>query len=158
MKFLCPVVSREMGKGKVVLHEDFTMFKKQVVAREKDFVREFYDGLRSSGNEMKTVLKKYRYQMARYFAETADKQIHNKNHSTEMFLPCSFDEFLANGYTVDYMGEDCFKVTAGGKSLYLKVVLYGNKLTPAIMGMKNPSQDTDYCPDRFPWPESIKAQ
>ncbi len=156
MNFICPVISEWAGRDNFLTKEDFEKLTKEVRVKEKAFVQEFYDGLRSSGNDMKKFLKKYRYRMARYFAETADKQIHKKNHNIDLFLPCSYSEFVTKGYEVEDMGEDCFKVTAGGNSLYLKVVLYGNKLTPAIMGMINSSQDIDYCPDRFPWSKSVK--
>ena len=140
----------------LVFDEDFQKAIDEVVGMEKAFVHEFYDNFRGFGNDMRKIIKKYRYQMVQHFAGSIDEQIKKKNYDVEMFLPCSFDEFASNGYTVEYMGEDCFKVTVGGNSLYLKVVLYGNKMTPAIMGMINPSQGIDYCPDRFPWPKSVK--
>ena len=156
MKFLCPIANKKMGKDKLVFHEDFVKFKEQVVARETAFVHEFYDKLRSSDNNVKKVMRKYRYQMARYFANIIDAHINDNYKGVDLFLPCNFDEFAANGYTVEYMGEDCFKVTAGGNSVFLKVVLYGKNQTPAIMGVINRVEDIDYCPDRFPWPKSVK--
>ena len=156
MKFLCPIANKKMGKDKLVFHEDFVKFKEQVVARETAFVHEFYDKLRSSDNNVKKVMRKYRYQMARYFANIIDAHINDNYKGVDLFLPCNFDEFAANGYTVEYMGEDCFKVTAGGNSVFLKVVLYGKNQTPAIMGVINRVEDIDYCPDRFTWPKSVK--
>ena len=156
MRFLCPKVYKMLGKKKLVFDEDFQKAIDEVVGMEKAFVHEFYDNFRGFGNDMRKIIKKYRYQMVQHFAGSIDEQIKKKNYDVEMFLPCSFDEFASNGYTVEYMGEDCFKVTAGGRSVFLKVVLYGNKMTPAIMGMINPSQGIDYCPDRFPWVKSVK--
>ncbi len=156
MEFLCPIVRKEFGRNKLVSKDDFSKYITKVVAKEKAFVHEFYDKLRSSGNDMRKIQKKYHYQMVQRFAAMVEERIKNKSYGVDLFLPCNFDEFAAKGYEVEYMGEDCFKVTACGNSLYLKVVLYGNKLTPAIMGMINSSQDIDYCPDRFPWSKSVK--
>ncbi len=156
MKFLCPKVYKMLGNKGIILHEDFPKAINKVVVREKAFVYEFYGKLLASGNDMRKIIKKYRYRMARYFAVSIDEQVKKKDYGVGMFLPCRFEDFATNGYTVDYVGEDCFKVTACGGSVFFKVVLYGNKMTPAIMGVKNPAQNVDYCPDRFPWPESIK--
>lgn len=156
MKFLCPVVNKAIGKDKLVLHEDLVKLKGQIVERERAFVLEFYDRLRGSGNNIKKIVGKYRYQMAQRFAGSIDEQIEKNNQGVEMFLPCGFEEFAANGCSVEYMGEDCFKVTAGGGCLFLKVVLYGDRLTPAIMGMINPGRGVDYCPERFPWSGAVE--
>ncbi len=156
VKFLVPKVYKMIGEKSLMTEEDLNIATKQIVAKEKAFVHEFYDKLRGADNDVRKILRKYRYQMAQRFAGELDKQVKKKDYSVALFLPCSFDEFVSDGYTVEYMGEDCFKVTVGGNSLFLKVVLYGSKLTPAIMGMINSSQDTDYCPDRFPWPKSVK--
>lgn len=156
VKFLAPKVYKMIGEKNLMTEEDFDIATKQIVAKEKAFVHEFYDKLRGFGNDMRKIIKTYRYQMVQHFAGSIDEQIKKKDYGVDLFLPCSFGDFAANGYTVNYMGEDCFKVTAGGKSLYLKVVLYGNNLTPAIMGVKNPAQGVDYCPYRFPWAETVK--
>lgn len=158
MNYICPIVYKETGRKKLITEEDFSKVTEKIVAREKAFVHEFYDAILSSGNDIRKIQKKYRYQLVREFAARNDEKIKAKYYGADLFLPCSFDEFAASGYTVEYVGEDCFRVTIGGNSVFLKVVLYGNKMTPAIMGMINPSQDIDYCPDRFSWAKSVKGQ
>ena len=158
MDFLCPIVNKEIGKDRLAFQEDFVEVKKRVVEREEAFVREFYDKLLRSNNKARKVLRKYRYQMVQRFASTLDMQIKKKKKDVELFLPCSYEEFVANGYEVKYQGEDCFKVSVGGKSVYLKVVLYGKQMKPAIMGMINSSQNVDYCPDRFSWPDAVEQK
>ena len=158
MNFICPRVYEILGTKEIMFDEDLDKAIDYAVAREKAFVCEFYDRLRSSGNDLREVRKQYHEQMVQHFAADIDERIKKKDYGVEMFLPCSFDDFAANGYEVEYVGEDTFGLTSGGKSVFLKVVLYGKKMTPAIMGMINPAQKVDYCPDRFPWPESVKAQ
>lgn len=157
MKFLCPIVYKEAGNNGILKKADFDRVIKKVTAKEEAFVHEFYDRLINSGNNIKKIQKTYRYQMARYLATKADEQIKKKDFSVDMFLPCSYEDFTA-GYDVEYLGTDTYKVTArkGGKSVFLKVVLYGKKQTPAIMGMINPAKGIDYCPDRFMWSEKVK--
>lgn len=159
MKFLCPIVYKEAGNKDLLKKADFDRVIKKVTAKEKAFVHKFYDDLIKSSNDIRKTQKAYRYQMARYLATKADEQIKEKDYGVDMFLPCSYEDFTA-GYDVEYLGEDTYKVTArkGGKSVFLKVVLYGNKQTPAIMAMKNLAKDIDYCPDRFLWAKRIKAQ
>ena len=151
LTFLGPIVYKEAGKKSFMTHEDFNKVKEIVVAKEQAFVHEFYDYLIGSHNDTKKVRRKYFYSMAQRFIEMIDNRRHDGVRNVDMFLPCSYDDFKAKGYKVSYLGKDCFEVSAGGNSLYLKVVLYGNKQTPAIMGMRNPNQGIDYCPDRFKW-------
>lgn len=157
MKFLCPIVYKEAGNNGLITEADFDRVTKKVTAKEKAFVHEFYDALLYSGNNLRKIEKKYHYQMARYLVTKANEQIKKSDYSVDLFLPCSYDDFTA-GYDVEYLGKDTYKVTArkSGKSIFLIVVLYGKKQTPAIMGMINLAKGIDYCPDRFVWSEKVK--
>ena len=156
LRFLCPFVHKESLLGKFVTEEDFDRLKDKVNGRKLAFVKEFYRFLLESGNDMRKTRRKYRYSMARRFAGMVDSLVaRGKDCGVGMFLPCGYGEFAAGGYTVTCLGEDWYQVTAGGKSLKLKVVLYGKRLTPAIMGMRNPVRNIDYCPERFTWLDSM---
>ncbi len=151
LKFLCPMLYRSAQPGNLVTEEDIDRFKDKANALKLAFVEEFCRSLLKSGDDMRKIRRKYRKSMAQRFAGMTDFRVQKKNYSVDMFLPCGYGEFAAGGYAVTYLGNDWYQVTAGGKSLKLKVVLYGKRLTPAIMGMRNPVRNIDYCPVRFTW-------
>ena len=78
--------------------------------------------------------------------------VYNKKGCIVLTHPRSYREFAQGGYDVTYLGKDWYQVTApksSGNSLKLKVVLYGPWVCPAIMGIKNPIRNVNYCPQRF---------
>jgi hypothetical protein len=156
LKFLAPFLYDESQPDKFITDEDFCKFKDKVNALKLAFVNEFYRHVSESGGDIRKIQKKYRYSMAHRFAAMTDSLVRAKDYSADMFLPCSYSDFAANNHTVTYLGDDWYQISAAGKSLTLKVVLYGKQLTPAIMGMRNPSQNIDYCPDRFTWLDGNK--
>ena len=151
LEFLCPLLHKRAQPGKLIADEDFGKLKAEANTLKLAFVEEFYRYILDSGNDMRKIQKKYRYSMAQRFAGMTDTRVRNRDYSADMFLPCSYSDFAAGDHTVTYLGDDWYQVSAAGKSLTLKVVLYGKRLTPAIMGMRNPSQNIDYCPGRFTW-------
>ena len=156
LEFLCPLLHKRAQPGKLIADEDFDKFKAEANTLKLAFVEEFYRYILDTGNDMRKIQKKYRYSMAQRFAGMTDTRVHNRDYSTDMFLPCSYSDFAAGNHTVAYLGDDWYQVSAAGKSLKLKVVLYGKRLIPAIMGMHNPSQNIDYCPGRFTWLDGNK--
>ena len=152
LEYLCPVVYKGIGMKSLVTEADFERFTTKVNERKMAFVHQFYNSLLASNDNLKKIRKTYFYSLPQHLVAMADSQIAKKDYSTEMFLPCSYSEFAKGGCEVTYLGKDWYQVTApksGGKSLRLKVVLYGPKLRPAIMGIRNPNHSVDYCPGRF---------
>ena len=156
LEFLCPLLHKRASSGKLIADEDFDKLKAEANTLKLAFVEEFYRYILDSGNDMRKIQKKYRYSMAQRFAGMTDTRVHNRDYSTDMFLPCSYSDFAAGNHTVTYLGDDWYQVSAAGKSLTLKVVLYGKRLTPAIMGMRNPNQNISYCSGRFTWLDGNK--
>jgi hypothetical protein len=156
LRFMCPLIYKESQPAQLVTDEDFDKLKAKANTLKLAFVETFYRDILASGNDLKTIQKKYRYSMAWRLAGMTDSLMQAKNCSTDMFLPCSYSDFATGNHTVTYLGDDWYQVSAAGKSLKLKVVLYGKRLTPAIMGMRNPSQNIDYCPGRFTWLDGNK--
>ncbi len=156
LEFLCPLLHKRAQPGKLIADEDFDKLKAEANTLKLAFVEEFYRYVLDSDNDMRKIQKKYRYSMAQRFAGMTDTRVRNRDYSTDMFLPCSYGDFAASNHTVTYLGDDWYQVSAAGKSLKIKVVLYGKRLTPAIMGMRNPSQNIDYCPGRFTWLDGSK--
>ena len=156
LEFLCPLLHERAQPGKLIADEDFDKLKAEANTLKLAFVEEFYRYVLDTGNDMRKIQKKYRYSMAQRFAGMTDTRVHNRDYSTDMFLPCSYSDFTTGNHTVAYLGDDWYQISAAGKSLKLKVVLYGKRLTPAIMGMRNPSQNIDYCPGRFTWLDGNK--
>ena len=156
LQFMCPLIYKESQPAQFVADEDFDKLKAKANTLKLAFVETFYRDILASGNDLKTIQKKYRYSMAWRLAGMTDSLVQVKNCSTDMFLPCNYSDFAAGNHTVTYLGKDWYQVSAAGKSLKLKVVLYGKRLTPAIMGLRNPSQNIDYCPGRFTWLDGNK--
>ncbi len=156
LQFMCPFIYKESLPAQFVTDDDFNKLKTKANALKLAFVETFYHDIMESDNDIKAIQKKYRYSMVWRLASMTDSLVQANDCSTDMFLPCSYSDFVAGTHTVTYLGKDWYQVTAAGKSLTLKVVLYGKHLTPAIMGMRNLSQDIDYCPGRFTWLDGNK--
>ncbi len=151
-EYLCPIIYKETGRRSLVTEADFDRLATKVNERRMAFVRQFYNNLLSSDNNLKKLRKSYFHSLPQRLVAMADSQIAKKDNRADMFLPCSYREFAQGGYDVTYLGKDWYQVTApksSGKSLKLKVVLYGPWVCPAIMGIKNPIRNVDYCPQRF---------
>lgn len=151
-EYLCPIIYKETGRRSLVTEADFDRLATKVNERRMAFVRQFYKNLLSSDNNLKKLHKSYFYSLPQRLVAMADSQIAKKDNRADMFLPCSYREFAQDGYDVTYLGKDWYQVTApksSGNSLKLKVVLYGPWVCPAIMGIKNPIRNVDYCPQRF---------
>ncbi len=151
LQFLCPMLYKSVQPGYIVTDDDFDRFKDKANTIKQAFVEDFYSSVLKSGNDIRKIQRKYRNSLVQRFATMTDSRVHHKNYSVDIFLPCSYTEFASCNYDVTYLGKDWYQVTAGSSNLKLKVVLYGKHLTPAIMGMFNPSQNINYCPVRFTW-------
>ena len=152
LEYLCPIIYKETGRRSLVTEADFDRFATKVNERRMAFVRQFYNNLLSSDNNLKKLRKSYFHSLPQRLVAMADSQIAKKDNRADMFLPCSYREFAQCGYDVTYLGKDWYQVTApksSGNSLKLKVVLYGPWVCPAIMGIKNPIRNVNYCPQRF---------
>lgn len=152
LEYLCPIIYKETGRRSLVTEADFDRFTTKVNERRMAFVRQFYNNLLSSDNNLKKLRKSYFHSLPQRLVAMADSQIAKKDNRADMFLPCSYREFAQGGYDVTYLGKDWYQVTApksSGNSLKLKVVLYGPWVCPAIMGIKNPIRNVNYCPQRF---------
>ena len=152
LEFLCPVLYRNTQDKKLIAEDDFDKFKNKVNSVKLSFVQKFYKSVVQSGNDIRKVQKRYHYSLVQHFMEMIDNQKKEANYDIGMFLPCSYADFVGGNYTITYMGKDWYQVTsskADSQQVRLKVVLYGKKLTPAIVGIQNPNKNIDYCPERF---------
>ena len=156
-EFMCPLLHASVSPGKLVEEKDFINYIKKINATKLSFVQKFYTCLVQSGNDIRKVQKKFHNSLVWHFMNMIDIQKESGNYDNGMFLPCSYADFTNCYYTITYLGKDWYQVTSsngGGQNVQLKVVLYGKKLTPAIVGMRNLQKGIDYCPARFEWHEN----
>ena len=152
LEFLCPMLYRNTQDKKLIGEDDFDKFKNKANSLKLSFVQKFYKSVVQSGNDIRKVQKKFHYSLVQHFMEMIDNQKKEANYDTGKFLPCSYSDFVGSNYTITYLGKDWYQVTspkADGQQVRLKVVLYGKKLTPSIVGIQNPKKNIDYCPERF---------
>jgi len=154
MSFLCRQIYYYCKDNAIVRHSDINDFLHIVNNAKLTFVQQFYRDLVKIGTTSRTIRKEYKKSMCLNLFETlkqmAKSDRSNPNAAAQLFWPADLTTTHGADYQITYLGNDWYQITLpDSSSLQLKVVLYGPKLTPAIMGIKNPYVDTYYCPKRF---------